>query len=90
MNSITKNSRVRLGTAVAAAALAIGTLGAASPAWSGPPAAYSSGTYRPSSQVQLSVGEGQMVNLPRNVASVWTSNPKVADVYVNGPRQLNL
>jgi hypothetical protein len=30
-------------------------------------------------------GEGQMVNLPRSVSSVWTSNPDVADVYVNGP-----
>ena len=38
----------------------------------------------------LSVGEGQMINLPRNVTSVWTSNPKVADVYVNSPRQINL
>src|SRR3712207_7419725 len=48
------------------------------------PRAYTSGTYRPSTQVLLSVGEGQMVNLPRSVASVWTSNPEVADVYVNG------
>ena len=31
-----------------------------------------------------------MINLPRSVASVWTSNPKVADVYVNSPRQMNL
>ena len=31
-----------------------------------------------------------MLNLPRSVASVWTSNPKVADVYVNAPRQINL
>ena len=31
-----------------------------------------------------------MINLPRNVASVWTSNPKVADVYVNSARQINL
>ncbi len=31
-----------------------------------------------------------MINLPRGVASVWTSNPKVADVYVNSPRQMNL
>ena len=54
------------------------------------PKAYASGTYRPASQVLLSVGEGQMVNLPRSVASVWTSNPKVADVYVNSPRQINM
>ena len=31
-----------------------------------------------------------MINLPRSVANVWTSNPKVADVYVNSPRQINL
>ncbi len=56
----------------------------------GQPRAYASGAYRPSTQVLLNVGEGQMVNLPRSVASVWTSNPKVADVYVNSPRQVNL
>ena len=26
----------------------------------------------------------------RAASSVWTSNPKVADVYVNSPRQINL
>src|SRR3954447_8114685 len=31
-----------------------------------------------------------MLNLQRSVSSVWTSNPEVADVYVNGPRQMNL
>ena len=40
--------------------------------------------------MQLSVGEGQMVKLPRNVADVWTSNPQVADVHVTNARQLNL
>ena len=45
------------------------------------------GTYRPSTQVYLSVGEGQLINLPRTVANVWTSNPKVADVYVSSPRR---
>src|SRR5439155_2506638 len=54
------------------------------------PRAYASGTYRPSAQVALSIGEGQMINLPRGVASVWTSNPKVAEVYVNNPHQINL
>ena len=38
----------------------------------------------------MSVGEGQMMNLPRSVANVWTSNPTVADVFVNSPRQINL
>jgi len=78
--------RARLGTALAAAAIA-----AAVPASAlAQPRAYTTGTYRPTAQVQLSLGEGQMVNLPRSVASVWTSNPGVADVYVNNPHQLNL
>jgi pilus assembly protein CpaC len=82
------NRRAWLGTA--AAALAAG-LAVSTPAPAvAQPKAYASGSYRPSTQVLLSVGEGQMLNLPRSVASVWTSNPEVADVYVNGPRQMNL
>ena len=81
--------RARLGTAVAALAVGIAAVCAPAPA-EAQPKAYASGSYRPSQQVLLSVGEGQMLNLPRSVASVWTSNPDVADVYVNGPRQMNL
>ena len=81
--------RARLGTAFTAMALGLAAITAAAPA-SALPKAYASGTYRPSTQVLLSVGEGQMINLPRSVASVWTSNPKVADVYVNSARQINL
>jgi pilus assembly protein CpaC len=89
MNIQSKTRRVRLGTALAA--LAVGMVAVSAPsAAEAQPKAYSSGTYRPSTQVLLSVGEGQMLNLPRSVASVWTSNPDVADVYVNGPRQMNL
>jgi len=79
-------SRASLGTAIAA--IALGAVVTAAPA-SAAPKGYSS-SYRPANQVALSVGEGQMINLPRSVASVWTSNPKVADVYVQGPRQINL
>jgi len=79
-------SRARLGTAVIA--LALGAVVTAAPA-SAAPKGYSS-SYRPANQVALSVGEGSMINLPRSVASVWTSNPKVADVYVQGPKQINL
>jgi pilus assembly protein CpaC len=79
-------SRARLGTAVIA--LALGAMVTAAPA-SAAPKGYSS-SYRPANQVALSVGEGSMINLPRSVASVWTSNPKVADVYVQGPKQINL
>src|SRR5438270_2800321 len=84
------NSRARLGTAFAA--LAIGLTAVATPAAARgmQPRVYSSGTYRPTNQVLLNLGEGQMINLPRAVSSVWTSNSKVADVYVNSPRQINL
>jgi pilus assembly protein CpaC len=84
------NSRARLGTALAALAIGLAAVAAPTAASAAQPKAYASGTYRPTNQVLLSVGEGQMVSLPRSVASVWTSNPKVADVYVNSPRSVNL
>lgn len=80
--------RARLGTALAT--LTIGLVATAPTAAQAQPRAYMSGTYRPTTQVELSPGEGQMVNLPRAVASVWTSNPEVADVYVSNPHQMNL
>ena len=87
IKSITR--RARLGTAATALAVSLAGFGLATPA-AAQPKAYTSGSYRPSNQVLLSVGEGQMLNLTRGVSSVWTSNPEVADVYVNGPRQMNL
>jgi pilus assembly protein CpaC len=89
MNIQAISRRARLGTAIAA--LAVGIAAVAAPAQAvAQPRAYASGSYRPSTQVLLSVGEGQMINLPRSVSNVWTSNPDVADVYVNSPRQMNL
>jgi pilus assembly protein CpaC len=88
MNTRYNLGRARLGTAIAA--IVLGVAAVAAPASAAQPRAYSTGSYRPTNQVYLSVGEGQMINLPRGVASVWTSNPKVADVYVNSPRQINL
>ena len=85
MISRSKPRRVRLGTAFVALAIGLGTVAASAPA-----AAQSSRSYRPNQEVQLSVGEGQMIRLPRNVADVWTSNPTVADVHVTNPRQINL
>ncbi|HEX8526525.1 type II and III secretion system protein family protein [Allosphingosinicella sp.] len=79
-------SRAILGTAVAALALGIGTVAAPAPSAAQP----SAGTYRPTKQVLLSVGEGQLISLPRNVVDVWTSNPGVADVNVSNPRQIGL
>ena len=81
--------RARLGTAIAALAVGLGTIAAPATAVA-QPKAYTSGTYRPTTEVQLSVGEGQMVSLPRSVADVWTSNPEVADVYVSNNRRINL
>ena len=48
------------------------------------------GTQRPTREVLLSVGQGELVTLPTNVANVWTSNPTVADVFVSNPRQIHL
>lgn len=48
------------------------------------------GAQRPTSEVLLSVGQGELVTLPASVANVWTSNPAVADVYVANPRQIHL
>ena len=86
MNSISFARRARLGTALAALALSVGNIAAATPA----AAAQPSGSYRPTNEVLLSTGEGQMIRLPRNVADVWTSNPNVADVYVANQRQISL
>ena len=86
MKSITNRRRVRLGTALAALAIGLGSISAAAPVSAAPKA----GTFRPSQQVLLSTGEGQVVRLPSSVADVWTSNPGVADVYVSNARQINL
>jgi pilus assembly protein CpaC len=78
--------RARLGTS--AALLAIAAPAALAPA---PAVAQSaSSDYKPTRQLLLSVGEGQMISLPKSVASVWTSNPGAADVFVNSPRQINI
>ncbi|HET7709068.1 MAG TPA: type II and III secretion system protein family protein [Sphingomicrobium sp.] len=77
--------KYRIGTAFAALALGLASIGPAIPA-----AAQAPGSYKPSSQMLLSVGEGQMINLSRPVADVWTSNAAVADVHVTNARQLNI
>ena len=84
MTSRNITRRVRLGTALAALAIGLAaTTGSV-------PAVAQSKAYRPSGQVALSIGEGQVVNLNRSVADVWVSNDKVADVHVTNSRQLNL
>jgi len=86
MKTRNNSCRARLGTAFVALAVGLGTVAAAAPALAQPV----SSTYKPSRQVLLNVGEGQMINLPRSVSSVWTSAPDIADIYVNGPRQINV
>jgi pilus assembly protein CpaC len=78
------NRRARLGTALGALALCLGTVTVRDPANAAPR------TYRPSTQVLLSIGEGQMINVSNKIADVWISNPEVADVHVTNARQLNL
>ncbi|URW75983.1 type II and III secretion system protein family protein [Sphingomonas donggukensis] len=81
---------------LAASAAAALTLNAAVPAVAGPGGGQRvrvgqpAGTQRPTSEVLLSVGQGQLVNLPADVTTVWTSNPGVADVYVSSSRQINV
>ena len=48
------------------------------------------GSQRPTHEVLLSIGEGELITLPADVTDVWTSTPDVADVYVNNPRQIHL
>jgi pilus assembly protein CpaC len=85
MTKRTITTRGALSSAIAALAVTVSTI--AAPALS---AAQPAGTYRPKSEVLLSVGEGQLINLPRSVVDVWTSNPGVADVNVSNPRQIGL
>jgi len=79
--------RSTVGTAIVAVLAASVTAVVPAQALAAPP---STGSYRPTNNVLLSVGEGEVISLPRNVADVWTSNPGVADVNVTSPRQLGL
>jgi pilus assembly protein CpaC len=48
------------------------------------------GTQRPTTEVVLSVGQGEVITLPADAADVWVANPSVADVDVSNPRQIRL
>ena len=87
MTNVNRIKRVTLGSALAATLVAGLTVIAPGTAVA---QNQPSGGYRPAREVFLSVGEGELVSLPRNVASVWTSNGEVADVQVNSPRQIGL
>jgi pilus assembly protein CpaC len=74
--------RARLGTAMAALALALGTVGAAAPAMAQPTAA------KPAETLNLSKGTGTLVRLSEPMSDIFVANDGVADVQVRSPTQL--
>jgi len=74
--------RARLGTAVAALALALGTVGAAVPAMAQPTAA------KPADSLNLSKGAGTLVRLSEPMTDVFVANDAIADVQVKSASQL--
>ncbi len=84
MTILNIRNRARLGKAMTALALSLCTVAVATPT------AAQQHSFKPSGQVLLSKGEGQMITMSQNVADVWISNPAVADVDVTNPRQIKL
>ena len=74
--------RARLGTAMAALALALGTVGTAAPAVAQPTAA------KPAETVNLSKGTGTLVRLSEPMSDVFVANDTIADVQVRSAHQL--
>lgn len=74
--------RARLGTAMAALALALGTVGTAAPAVAQPTAA------KPAETVNLSKGTGTLVRLSEPMSDVFVANDTIADVQVRSSTQL--
>ena len=74
--------RARLGTAMAALALALGTVGTTAPAVAQPTAA------KPAETVNLSKGTGTLVRLSEPMSDVFVANDSIADVQVRSSTQL--
>jgi pilus assembly protein CpaC len=74
--------RARLGTAMAAVALALGSAGVAVPS------AANAASVRPSETLNLSQGTGTLVRLPEAMTDVFVANDAVADVQVRSSKQL--
>jgi pilus assembly protein CpaC len=74
--------RARLGTALAALAIALGSVSAASPAIAQPTAA------RPAETLTLSKNEGTLVRLSEPMSDVFVANEGIADVQVRSSTQL--
>jgi len=82
MTSINIRNRARLGTAIAALALGLGSVTAAAPASAAPVAA------RPSETLNLSQGTGTLVRLSAPMTDVFVANDQIADVQVRSSTQL--
>ena len=82
MNTLKITRRARLGTAIAALAIALGTVGAATSAVA------QSGAARPSETLNLSRGTGTLVRLSGPMSDVFVANDSVADVQVRSANQL--
>lgn len=82
MKTVSTMRRARLGTAMAALALALGTVGAAAPAVAQPTSA------KPVETLNLSKGTGTLVRLSEPMSDIFVSNDAVADVQVRSPMQL--
>ncbi len=74
--------RARLGTALAALAIALGSVGAAAPAIAQPTSA------KPAETVTLSQGMGQLIRLSEPMSDVFVANDTIADVQVRSSTQL--
>src|SRR4249919_519817 len=74
--------RARLGTAMAALAIALGSVGASAPAMAQPTAA------KPAETLNLSKGTGTLVRLSEPMSDVFVANDSIADVQVRSAGQL--
>jgi pilus assembly protein CpaC len=82
MTSLSVLRHARLGTALAALALGLGTVSGASPALAQPM------TSRPSESLNLSQGTGTLVRLSAPMTDLFVANDSIADVQVRSSRQL--
>src|SRR5437763_1327212 len=76
------NRRARLGTALAALAIALGTVSAAAPAIAQPTSA------KPAETLTLSKNTGTLVRLSEPMSDVFVANDSIADVQVRSSTQL--
>ncbi|MGI8931603.1 MAG: type II and III secretion system protein family protein [Sphingomicrobium sp.] len=82
MTSITIRRRARLGTALVALAISLGTVALA------PPAAAQSRAARPSETLTLSQNTGTLVRLSSPMSDVFVANDQIADIQVRSSTQL--